>query len=73
MLNGLKPLREYCLQVRAHLIWTHYNISRPGHLSNVSCYETTMDGNTCLLASFLSWDKNPPQVVNPGLVRGGGW
>ncbi|XP_026367397.2 interferon gamma receptor 2 isoform X1 [Ursus arctos] len=48
VLNGLKPLREYCLQVRAHLIWTHYNISRPGHLSNVSCYETTMDATTRL-------------------------
>ncbi|XP_021533665.1 interferon gamma receptor 2 isoform X1 [Neomonachus schauinslandi] len=49
VLNDLKPLREYCLQVKAHLVWTYYNnISRPGHLSNISCYETTMDATTKL-------------------------
>lgn len=63
MLNDLKPLRVYCLQVKAQLFWTIENISRPGHLSNISCYETTADGNIGLLMSFLSWERNPPGIV----------
>ncbi|GAB5576297.1 interferon gamma receptor 2 [Prionailurus iriomotensis] len=48
VLNDLKPLREYCLQVKAQLVCEEGNISRPGHLSNVSCYKTAMDAATKL-------------------------
>ena len=68
MLNDLKPLREYCLQVKAQLVWTVSKLSRLGHLSNVSCYETAADGNVGHLTAFLSWDKNPPQVVKSGMA-----
>uniref|UniRef100_A0A8C0MT53 Fibronectin type-III domain-containing protein n=1 Tax=Canis lupus familiaris TaxID=9615 RepID=A0A8C0MT53_CANLF len=48
VLNDLKPLREYCLQVKAQLVWTVSKLSRLGHLSNVSCYETAADATTKL-------------------------
>uniref|UniRef100_A0A667GJF2 Fibronectin type-III domain-containing protein n=1 Tax=Lynx canadensis TaxID=61383 RepID=A0A667GJF2_LYNCA len=48
VLNDLKPLREYCLQIKAQLVCEKGNISRPGHLSNVSCYKTAMDAATKL-------------------------
>ncbi|XP_039084364.1 interferon gamma receptor 2 [Hyaena hyaena] len=47
-LNDLKPLREYCLQVKAHLVCKKSNVFRPGPLSDVSCYQTTMDATTKL-------------------------
>lgn len=53
VLNDLKPLRVYCLQVKAQLFWTIENISRPGHLSNISCYETTADASTKLQQVIL--------------------
>ncbi|KAI5182042.1 interferon gamma receptor 2 [Manis pentadactyla] len=53
VLNDLKPLRVYCLQVKAQLFWTIENISRSGHLSNISCYETTADASTKLQQVIL--------------------
>ena len=53
-LNDLKPLRVYCFQVQAKLILTKENISRPGHLSNISCSKTASDGNVCFPKCFLS-------------------
>nr|XP_020019909.1 interferon gamma receptor 2 [Castor canadensis] len=46
LLDDLKPSSVYCLQVKAHLVWTIPNITRPGHLSNSSCYKTTADDST---------------------------
>lgn len=54
ILNDLKPLRVYCFQVKAELFLTKENISRPGHLSNISCCETAADGNVCFPKCFLS-------------------
>ncbi|KAB0397357.1 hypothetical protein E2I00_014363, partial [Balaenoptera physalus] len=51
-LNDLKPLRVYCFQVKAELFLAKENISRPGHLSNISCSETTVDGNDGHLVHF---------------------
>ncbi|XP_076973617.1 interferon gamma receptor 2 [Tamandua tetradactyla] len=53
LLDGLKPLREYCLRVKAELIWSNQNIIRPGHLSNISCYETTANASTKLQQAIL--------------------
>ncbi|XP_058517673.1 interferon gamma receptor 2 [Ochotona princeps] len=46
LLTDLKPLRMYCLQVEARLVWTAQNIVRPGHFSNISCSETIADAST---------------------------
>ncbi|XP_070263375.1 interferon gamma receptor 2 [Myotis yumanensis] len=61
VLRDLQPLREYCLRVRAHLLWKSQDLSRPGHFSNVSCHETSADASTKLqrvvlvaVATFLS-------------------
>lgn len=61
VLGDLQPLSEYCLQVKAHLLWKSQNLSRPGRLSNVSCHETSADASTKLqrvvlvaVATFLS-------------------
>ncbi|XP_029794897.1 interferon gamma receptor 2 [Suricata suricatta] len=48
VLNDLKPLREYCLQVKAHLVCQSQTIVRAGSFSNVTCYQTTMDATTKL-------------------------
>ncbi|XP_004474570.1 interferon gamma receptor 2 [Dasypus novemcinctus] len=48
VLGGLRPLREYCLQVRAELIWPRQNICRPGQLSNTSCCETAANASAKL-------------------------
>ncbi|XP_044106936.1 interferon gamma receptor 2 isoform X1 [Neovison vison] len=53
VLDGLRPLREYCLQVKAHLFRTSCNTSRPGRLSNITCYETMMDATTKLQQVIL--------------------
>ncbi|XP_037688258.1 interferon gamma receptor 2 [Choloepus didactylus] len=53
LLDGLKPLREYCLQVKAELIWPKQNVFKSGHLSNVSCYETTANASTKLQQAML--------------------
>ncbi|XP_061049960.1 interferon gamma receptor 2 [Eubalaena glacialis] len=52
-LNDLKPLRVYCFQVKAELFLAKENISRPGHLSNISCSETTVDASTKLQQVIL--------------------
>ncbi|XP_057553204.1 interferon gamma receptor 2 isoform X2 [Hippopotamus amphibius kiboko] len=52
-LNDLKPLRAYCFQVKAELVLTKENISRPGRLSNISCSETTADASTKLQQVIL--------------------
>lgn len=54
VLDDLKPLREYCLQVQAQILWklSSTNIySAPGHPSNITCLKTTIDGKLCLLVS----------------------
>lgn len=66
VLRDLQPLREYCLQVQAHLLWKSQDLSRPGRLSNVSCHETAADGKMCLLAPFLSCEKDAPKIVKLG-------
>ncbi|KAM4888323.1 interferon gamma receptor 2 [Thomomys bottae] len=43
LLDNLKPLKVYCLQVGARLSWP---FSRPGHLSNITCYETMAEAFT---------------------------
>ncbi|XP_027376416.1 interferon gamma receptor 2 isoform X1 [Bos indicus x Bos taurus] len=53
-LNDLKPLRVYCFQVKAELFLTKENISRPGHLSNISCCETAADASVKLQQDFLA-------------------
>nr|XP_023485825.1 interferon gamma receptor 2 [Equus caballus] len=53
VLSDLKPLTVYCLQVKAQLLWTMLNISRPGHLSSISCYETMADASTKLQQVIL--------------------
>lgn len=53
VLKDLKPLRVYCLQVKAELFWELPNISRPGHLSNESCHETKADASTRLQQEAL--------------------
>lgn len=45
VLKDLKPLREYCLQVKAELSGTELNLSRLGRLSNETCHETTVDAS----------------------------
>uniref|UniRef100_A0A8C3VSM6 Interferon gamma receptor 2 n=1 Tax=Catagonus wagneri TaxID=51154 RepID=A0A8C3VSM6_9CETA len=52
-LNDLKPLRVYCFQVKAELFLVKENISRSGHLSNISCSETTADASTRLQQVIL--------------------
>ncbi|XP_022408699.1 interferon gamma receptor 2 [Delphinapterus leucas] len=52
-LNDLKPLRVYCFQLKAELFLAKENISRPGHLSNISCSETTVDASTKLQQVIL--------------------
>lgn len=52
-LNDLKPLRVYCFQVKAELFLVKENISRSGHLSNISCSETTADASTKLQQVIL--------------------
>ncbi|XP_048202255.1 interferon gamma receptor 2 [Perognathus longimembris pacificus] len=42
-LDNLKPLKLYCLQAEARL---SSFTSRPGHLSNTSCYETIAEAST---------------------------
>ncbi|KAF5927534.1 hypothetical protein HPG69_016173, partial [Diceros bicornis minor] len=53
VLNALKPLRVYCLRVQAWLLWTKPNVSRPGHLSNISCSKTMEDASTKLQQVIL--------------------
>ncbi|XP_065769729.1 interferon gamma receptor 2 isoform X1 [Muntiacus reevesi] len=53
-LNDLKPLRVYCFQVKAELCLTKENISRPGHLSNISCSETAADASVKLQQDILA-------------------
>ncbi|XDA70824.1 hypothetical protein R6Z07F_001186 [Ovis aries] len=53
-LNDLKPLRVYCFQVQAKLILTKENISRPGHLSNISCSKTAADASVKLQQDILA-------------------
>lgn len=62
VLKDLKPLRVYCLQVKAQLSVTEPDISRSGQLSNITCHETIIDGKLCLLVPFLSWEKNTKLV-----------
>ncbi|XP_023561363.1 interferon gamma receptor 2 [Octodon degus] len=45
LLNNLKPLRVYCLRVRAQLSWNIQNIVNVGHFSNTFCSETTADAS----------------------------
>ncbi|XP_036921180.1 interferon gamma receptor 2 [Sturnira hondurensis] len=47
-LKDLKPLRVYCLQVKATLVWNAGTTSRQGLFSNVSCHETAADASTKL-------------------------
>ncbi|ELK04506.1 Interferon-gamma receptor beta chain [Pteropus alecto] len=53
VLDDLKPLRVYCLQVKAELFWNSFNIRRPGHFSDVTCRETTIDASTKLQQDVL--------------------
>ncbi|KAF6119077.1 interferon gamma receptor 2 [Phyllostomus discolor] len=60
-LKDLKPLRVYCLQVRATLVWNSGKMSTEGLFSNVSCHETAADASTKLqevvliaMGTFLS-------------------
>lgn len=53
VLDNLKPFRVYCLQVEAHLVVKSQGIRRPGHLSNISCHETTADASTKLQQVLL--------------------
>ncbi|XP_066226404.1 interferon gamma receptor 2 [Saccopteryx leptura] len=48
VLNDLKPLRVYCLQVRAQLSWSSQAIYIPGHLSDVSCHRAMANASTRL-------------------------
>ncbi|KAM6224030.1 interferon gamma receptor 2 [Rhynchocyon petersi] len=41
LLDGLKPLSVYCLQVRVELVWREQGIFRPGRFSNTTCSKTT--------------------------------
>ncbi|XP_075398472.1 interferon gamma receptor 2 [Tenrec ecaudatus] len=41
VLDDLKPLSEYCLQVKAELVWPLKSIFQPGRLSNTSCHNTS--------------------------------
>nr|XP_031314979.1 interferon gamma receptor 2 isoform X1 [Camelus dromedarius] len=52
-LNNLKPLRAYCFQVKAELFWISGKISRPGHLSDISCSETTAGASAKLQQVIL--------------------
>ncbi|XP_036983083.2 interferon gamma receptor 2 [Artibeus jamaicensis] len=47
-LKDLKPLRVYCLQVKASLVWNSGGTPRQGLFSNVSCHETAADASTKL-------------------------
>nr|KAF6474407.1 interferon gamma receptor 2 [Rousettus aegyptiacus] len=56
VLDDLKPLREYCLQVQAQILWklSSTNIySAPGHPSNITCLKTTIDASTKLQRDVL--------------------
>lgn len=53
VLNDLKPLRVYCLQVKAQLACEPLKTHISGHLSNVSCHETTADASTRLQRDIL--------------------
>lgn len=53
VLKDLKPLRVYCLQVRAQLSVTEPDISRFGQLSNITCHETIIDASTELQQIIL--------------------
>lgn len=66
MLKDLKPLKVYCLQVQAQLSWALLPVLRSGHLSNISCHETTADGKMCLPVPFWSWEKSAPETGKPG-------
>uniref|UniRef100_G3U2E2 Interferon gamma receptor 2 n=1 Tax=Loxodonta africana TaxID=9785 RepID=G3U2E2_LOXAF len=65
LLDGLKPLRVYCLQVKAELVWPAQGIVRPGHLSNISCSETTTDAATELEQAILIFVGTFLSVVLP--------
>ncbi|KAM9200937.1 interferon gamma receptor 2 isoform 2-T2 [Dugong dugon] len=54
-LDDLKPLRVYCLQVQAELVWSTQGISLLGNLSNTSCHKTTMDAATKLEQAILTF------------------
>ncbi|XP_023597068.1 interferon gamma receptor 2 [Trichechus manatus latirostris] len=54
-LDDLKPLRVYCLQVQAELVWSTQGISLPGNLSNTSCHKTTLDAATKLEQAILTF------------------
>lgn len=56
VLDDLKPLREYCLQVQAQLLWKLSDTkvySAPGHRSNTTCLKTTIDASTKLQRDVL--------------------
>lgn len=53
VLKDLKPLKVYCLQVQAQLSWKYSPVPRSGHLSNISCHETTADASTKLQQAAL--------------------
>ncbi|XP_019585773.2 interferon gamma receptor 2 [Rhinolophus sinicus] len=53
VLKDLKPLRVYCLQVKAQLSVTEPDISRFGQLSNITCHETIIDASTELQQIIL--------------------
>uniref|UniRef100_A0A8C5JU97 Interferon gamma receptor 2 n=1 Tax=Jaculus jaculus TaxID=51337 RepID=A0A8C5JU97_JACJA len=53
VLDNLKPFTVYCLQVKAQLLWRQENLSRPGNLSDTSCYKTIADASTKLQRDIM--------------------